>query len=62
MVAITWTNKAKEDLAQLIEFWSGVSGNSAKLQIQRIFDRVQLIATFPRSGRAVPEMGHPDIR
>lgn len=62
MVAITWTAKAKEDLSQLIEFWTAVSENTAKLQVQRIFDKIQLIATFPRSGRTVPEMGHPDIR
>ena len=62
MAAITWSDKAKEDLAQLIEFWSAVSENSAKLQVQRIFDRIQLVESFPRSGRVVPEMGHPDIR
>jgi plasmid stabilization system protein ParE len=62
MVAITWTDKAKEDLNNLVDFWSAVSENSAKLQMQRIFDKVQLLANFPRSGRTVPEMGHPDIR
>lgn len=62
MAVITWTEKAKEDLANLVEFWSNVSENSAKLQIQRIFDKVQLIAAFPRSGRVVPEMGHPEVR
>jgi toxin ParE1/3/4 len=62
MVAITWTDKAKEDLNNLVDFWSAVSENSAKLQIQRIFDKVQLLVNFPRSGRIVPEMNHPDIR
>lgn len=45
-----------------MEFWSTISENSAKLQLQRIFDKVQLLTAFPRSGKIVPEMNHPDIR
>lgn len=45
MVAITWTDKAK-DLNNLVDYWSTVSENSAKLQVQRIFDKVQLLIIF----------------
>lgn len=62
MVVITWTEKADEDLAQIIEYWSGISENAVKIQMQRIFNRVQYISLFPKSGRVVPEMGHPNIR
>ena len=59
---INWTGRAEDDMEQLIAYWSTISANSARLQIQRIFDKIDLIYAFPRSGRVVPEMGHPNIR
>jgi len=59
---IAWTDKADEDMAQILSYWSAISESSARLQAQRIFDKIDLIQAFPRSGRVVPEMGHPNIR
>ncbi len=62
MVAIVWTEKADEDMEQIINYWAAISENSARLQIKRIFDKVEILETFPRSGRVVPEFGHPQMR
>lgn len=62
MAAIVWTEKADEDMEQIIDYWASISENSARLQIKRIFDKVEILETFPRSGRVVPEFGHPQMR
>ncbi|HRI58473.1 MAG TPA: type II toxin-antitoxin system RelE/ParE family toxin [Saprospiraceae bacterium] len=62
MVAIVWTDKADEDMEQIIDYWASISENSARLQIKRFFDMVDILETFPRSGRVVPEFGHPQMR
>jgi plasmid stabilization system protein ParE len=62
MVAIVWTDKADEDMEKIIDYWASISENSARLQIKRIFDMVEILETFPRSGRVVPEFGHPQMR
>ncbi len=62
MVAIAWTEKADSDMEQIIDYWASVSENAARLQIKRIFDKVEILETFPNSGRVVPEFGHPQIR
>ncbi|GAB4490748.1 MAG: hypothetical protein OHK0019_09980 [Saprospiraceae bacterium] len=55
MVAIVRTDKADEDMEKIIDYWASISENSARLQIKRIFDMVEILETFPRSGRVVPE-------
>ena len=62
MAAITWSGKAEEDLERSLHYWSAFSENSARLQLKRIFEKIHVIETFPRSGRVVPEFGHPEIR
>jgi len=32
------------------------------IQVKRIFDKVEILETFPNSGRVVPEFGHPQLR
>ena len=62
MVAIVWTEKADSDMEQIIDYWVAISENAARLQVKRIFDKVEILETFPNSGRVVPEFGHPQIR
>lgn len=62
MATIVWTEKADDDIDKIIEYWASVSENAARLQIKRIFDKVEILETFPNSGRVVPEFGHPQIR
>lgn len=62
MVVIVWTEKADNDIEQIIDYWAAISENAARLQIKRIFDKVEILETFPNSGRVVPEFGHPQIR
>lgn len=51
---IVWTDKADEDLEQITAYWSSISIHSARLQAQRIFEKIDIIQAFPRSGRIVP--------
>ncbi len=43
MVAIVWTDKADEDMEQIIDYWAAISENNARLQIKRIFDKVEIL-------------------
>lgn len=62
MAAIVWTDKADSDMEQIMEYWVNISESAARLQVKRIFDKVEILETFPQSGRVVPEFGHPQIR
>ena len=62
MAAINWTDRADEEMAQIIEYWANQSENSARLQIRRIFDKIEPLESFPRIGRIVPELDYPNVR
>ena len=62
MVAIVWTEIAMEDLRLIHEYISKDSVMSADKQIDKIINRVDQIAIFPRSGRVVPEFNSEIIR
>ncbi len=59
---IVWTDKSLEDLGQIEAYWLTISEFSARLKLNQIFDKVDMIVRFPRSGRVVPEYGHPEVR
>jgi plasmid stabilization system protein ParE len=62
MVEIKFAPQALEDLDALIEFWAGLSEQTAKFQVQRIRARVETLKDFPRLGRVVPELEYPNVR
>jgi toxin ParE1/3/4 len=61
-VRVYWTHTA---IAHLLAIYEHIA-RDAPVYAQRIVDRLtrrsEQIATFPQSGRVVPEYGAPDIR
>jgi len=47
MAQINWTNRANEDILNIADFLSKQSTNFAKIQIQRIIAKVDLLQKFP---------------
>lgn len=62
MVKINWTTQAKNDLISIAEYIGQNSKKYARIQIQRIRERVRQLPKHPNSGRIVPELENPRIR
>ena len=62
MAKINWTDQAKSDIDNLIKFLAPQSEIYAKIQIQRIFDKANLLINMPRLGRVVPELEYKNVR
>ena len=62
MVEIRWTHQACRDLQAIVEFIAKDSPHYARLFVVDIFQAVDRIAEFPRSGRIVPEFRNPTLR
>lgn len=62
MVEVNWTNRALDDMANIARFISEDSEKYSKLQINRFFKRVEILETFPLSGKIVVETNKEIIR
>lgn len=62
MVEIRWTSQSIDDLNNIAEFISKDSPKYARLFIEKIFDRSEILTTHPNSGRIVPEIKDESIR
>ena len=62
MVEVRWTPQACQDLQAIIEFIEKDSSQYARLFVVNIFQAVERIAEFQKSGRMVPELGNPAVR
>ena len=62
MVKINWTNSSIDDLQAAREFAARTSVAYAARLVERLIARTEILATFPKSGRQVPEFGNPIIR
>lgn len=62
-MSVTWSQEAGENLVDIEEFIVRDSVERAVRFIDALIDHTEAILTDnPRSGRAVPEIGNPDIR
>ena len=60
---ITWSREAGENLIDIEEFIARDSVERAVGFVDALIDHAEtILAENPRSGRAVPEIGNPDIR
>lgn len=59
---IHWTNTAVKHLLSIYEYISKDSSLYAQRMVDRLTRRSEQIATFPRSGRMVPEYEAENIR
>ena len=62
MVKIIWTEYAVEDLRFIHEYISKDSKRYADRFIEKLFERVDQLESFPKSGRVVPEFNSDSIR
>lgn len=62
MTTILWTEQARSDLAAIHAFITQDSPKYAALVVRQLIASIDQIATFPDSGRAVPEFENPQVR
>ena len=62
MVKVIWTEYAIEDLRLIHEYISKDSKRYADRFIEKLFERVDQLESFPKSGRVVPEFNSDSIR
>jgi toxin ParE1/3/4 len=62
MGEISWTPKARADLDAACEYIARDSPRLAASFASRIETAVERLASFPHSGRVVPELERPDVR
>ena len=62
MVMVVWTEFAIEDLRSIHEYISKDSKRYADRFVEKLFERVDQLENFPKSGRIVPEFNSASIR
>ncbi|HEY9849009.1 MAG TPA: type II toxin-antitoxin system RelE/ParE family toxin [Leptolyngbyaceae cyanobacterium] len=62
MAIINWTSQALADLEAIGDFIARDAPSFAQVFVDRVFQAVERLENFPRSGRIVPEFGQEDIR
>jgi toxin ParE1/3/4 len=59
---IVMTPKAEEDLRAIFDYLSDFSLNAADIQVGKILDKIDLLLTFPRIGRVLPDFKNDLLR
>lgn len=62
MVRVKWLLSAKEDLKEIYDYISFDSKRYAKLQVERIQERTEILKNHIESGKIVDEINDPQIR
>ena len=62
MAEVRWTLQAADDLDSIAQFISKDSPQYARLFVSDIFQAVERLSEFPKSGRMVPELNDPVVR
>lgn len=57
-----WTEQAYEDLQAIYEYVAADSKRYVRLLADKLFDRSQILSSFPDTGRIVPELRNPAVR
>ena len=55
MAKVVWTAGALQDLNEIADFIAADNPTAADRLVQRVFERVDLLESFPEIGRYVPE-------
>ena len=59
MAAVEWTEPARDDLSGIYDFITRDSPGAAQALVERVLNATEQLASFPESGRIVPEL--PDL-
>jgi len=62
VVEIIWLEEARLDLRDIFDYISRDSKRYAQRQVDKIFERAQLLLTHINAGKIVEEIGQPEIR
>lgn len=62
MVKISWTDQAIQDLNDIGEYISNDSGRYAKEVVQTLYESIQLLESYPKAGKIVPEYNLSHLR
>lgn len=62
MAQINWTKLANEDIQNIIEFLSSQSEPLAKIVVQKMVSKIDLLEFFPNLGRLVLELDYKNVR
>lgn len=64
MATVRWTHRAQDDLRQIHDFIARDSARAAEALVERLLTAAERLASFPESGRIVPEfpgLGYREI-
>ena len=62
MVQISWLVEAQRDLKEIFDYIALDSNKYASLEIDRIYQKVELLKVQPFLGKVVPELENTSIR
>mgnify|MGYP003626679741 CR=1 FL=1 len=62
MVKVVWTDSAIEDLNDIGDYIAKDSERYAEITVQRLFNSVDILENYPKSGKMVPEFENDSIR
>jgi len=62
MAEVRWTLQATDDLDSIAQFIAKDSPQYARLFVSDVFQAVERLSDFPKSGRIVPELNDPVVR
>lgn len=60
--SVTWSDEALHDIEAIASFIARDSRYYAQKVVSEIVEKGESLATFPESGRVVPEFNRPEIR
>ena len=62
MVKLIWTDQAINDLGDIGDYIGENSEKYAKLTVKKLFERPEILKTFPQAERIVPEKNEENLR
>lgn len=62
MVKLIWTDQAINDLGDIGSYIAENSEKYAKLTVKKLFEKTDILKTFPKAGRVVPEKNEDSLR
>jgi toxin ParE1/3/4 len=62
MVKLIWTDHALEDLQNIADYIAEFSERYARLTVNSLFERAEVLKQFPKTGRIVPEKNDENVR
>ena len=62
MVKLIWTDQAINDPSDIGDCIATNSEKYAKLTVKKLFERPDILKTFPQAGRIVPEKNDENVR